>query len=829
MATRKRLQKLFALLLVLSMTMGMLNITAFAEGEGEEGHVHSSACGYVEAVEGKPCNHVHDEACGYQEGVAEVPCNMDCTDDNGDGTIDHQEGCTYTPAVEEKPCTHSHDESCGYVEAVAGHPCAVESVIALIDALPATITEEDREAVEAARAAYDALEESLQADVTNYDVLVAAEEALEALEPPQTPDYVAQIGDTKYKTLAEAAAAAKSGDTITLLADIFEENGVGIFANGTNTAESDGVLDLTIDMAGHTLYCIIKETEPGISANLYTTTSAPEYKMGTLTIRNGTFKGVDKPGYKINSAISCTGNLVMENCVVENATAKDHGAVTVRNVVHGVSVTLKQCTFRNNSVPKTGALCVEHNVKTILDGVEFVDNYAGWYGAALYITSEDRSEKGSVEIKNCKFVGNEAAFDGGAVYIGPNQETVLTDNEFTDNHGGRNGGAIHIMESSTAIQSCEFTNNSAVSNGGAIYTYNGTVTTQDSNFTGNHADENGGALYSSNSTVEINGDLTNNTAGGNGGAVCMYQYKLDLTGNMTGNTAGGNGGALFSVWSVVDLNGDISGNSAVQGGGIYTAENTFGSVYDGKINLLEATVRNNGASDAGADIWQGNGNQMELKNVGEDWTLTECSHAIDGWYYDAQDNRWSESSRQKLEATENEGAFQLVGEAALKAAHGAISSGGGGSSYDYYTVTVNYLDKDSGEKIAQSYVSGSIREGRSYDVTAYDAIAIEGYAYDSTTGDPLTGTMNGNKVINVWYVAEDTDITDPEVPGGELPENSDGGDGTDPGVDIEDPDVPGAEVPETGDISALWLALSALSGTGLAGVTLLGRKKRDEE
>ena len=161
------------------------------------------------------------------------------------------------------------------------------------------------------------------------------------------------------------------------------------------------------------------------------------------------------------------------------------------------------------------------------------------------------------------------------------------------------------------------------------------------------------------------------------------------------------------------------------------------------------------------------------------------------------------------------------------------SSGGGGSSYDYYTVTVNYLDKDSGEKIDQSYVSGSIREGRSYDVTAYDAIAIEGYAYDSTTGDPLTGTMNGNKVINVWYVAEDTDITDPEVPGGELPENPDGGDGTepgtDPGVDIEDPDVPGAEVPETGDISALWLALSALSGTGLAGVTLLGRKKRDEE
>ena len=38
-----------------------------------------------------------------------------------------------------------------------------------------------------------------------------------------------------------------------------------------------------------------------------------------------------------------------------------------------------------------------------------------------------------------------------------------------------------------------------------------------------------------------------------------------------------------------------------------------------------------------------------------------------------------------------------------------------------------------------------------------------------------------------------------------------------------------ADVPKTGDASALWLALSVLSGTGLAGVNFLGRKKRDEE
>ena len=46
--------------------------------------------------------------------------------------------------------------------------------------------------------------------------------------------------------------------------------------------------------------------------------------------------------------------------------------------------------------------------------------------------------------------------------------------------------------------------------------------------------------------------------------------------------------------------------------------------------------------------------------------------------------------------------------------------------------------------------------------------------------------------------------------------------------EIPEEDVPLADVPKTGDASALWMVLSALSGTGLAGASLLGRKKREE-
>ena len=159
---------------------------------------------------------------------------------------------------------------------------------------------------------------------------------------------------------------------------------------------------------------------------------------------------------------------------------------------------------------------------------------------------------------------------------------------------------------------------------------------------------------------------------------------------------------------------------------------------------------------------------------------------------------------------------------------------GGGSSYDYYHVTVNYYDKATGEKIAESYVSPSRIEGSRYDVSGYDAIAIDGYTYDSTDGDPLTGVLNSNKVVNVYYVADETDIDDGDTPTGDLPDLPDEG-GEE--VDIGEGDVPTGNLPQTGTMadstgvvlmramSALFLGLALVSG----GVTVvLLRKEREQ-
>ena len=138
-----------------------------------------------------------------------------------------------------------------------------------------------------------------------------------------------------------------------------------------------------------------------------------------------------------------------------------------------------------------------------------------------------------------------------------------------------------------------------------------------------------------------------------------------------------------------------------------------------------------------------------------------------------------------------------------------------GPSYDYYTVTVNYYDKDSGEVIHTAYTTTQ-REYTAYDVTAQDKIAITGYTYVETTGDTLTGTLNGNKVINVYYT-KDNDIDDGNTP-------------TDPGTDIGDDDVPvtPAKPPKTGDSMGLWIAATMVSGMGLIWLSLSGKKRKEE-
>ena len=273
------------------------------------------------------------------------------------------------------------------------------------------------------------------------------------------------------------------------------------------------------------------------------------------------------------------------------------------------------------------------------------------------------------------------------------------------------------------------------------------------------------------------------------------------------------------------------GIGAEKGGGVYNV----GTMVLGE----DVVLYNNHAAEAGDDIYLESTGTIAFGSVGSDWTLDDCGHRIDGWYYDGQEKtetkgdngatvttliRWNGKTTMSGNCVDkNDDAYYKLytpaegavsAPLALKAAHGYLNNNPPVIRDQYYTVTVKYVD-EAGNTIAPSYTTDSLKEGTRYDVTAQDAIAIEGYTYKTTTGDPTTGILNGNKIVTVVYT-KTADIDDPTTP-------TDPGD---PGSDIDDPNTPldPAEPPKTGDMLPLFAGMAAVSA---AAITLLSRKRKE--
>ena len=375
----------------------------------------------------------------------------------------------------------------------------------------------------------------------------------------------------------------------------------------------------------------------------------------TLTVKDSAFIG-NYDSTSGGGAILAVNNetAVFQNVKFIDNASKSAGMGGALNLTHG-TVKIDDCTFQGNtSATSGGAVAFSEADVTVKDST-FTGNCASsLMGGAIHIqgpsmpTSSAPYTPGNLDISGCTFRSNRAGY-GGAISAANNVTLSLSDSTVSSNSADNSGGAIYTQGICTLNISTDLTSNEAGSIGGAIYSYQGTIT--------------------------MDGDLTSNKAGSNGGAICSYQSTITMDGDLTGNSAGGDGGAIYSIWSTVDLNGTVSGNSATgNGGGIYTAANEFDEAFDGKINLLDASVYNNTADKGGADIWQGSGNQMDLKEVGSDWVLKDdCDHAIDGWYDDSPDARWSahEKPLHAVEFTDfDRGSTTVSGPTYLKAAHG---------------------------------------------------------------------------------------------------------------------------------------------------------------
>jgi len=217
-------------------------------------------------------------------------------------------------------------------------------------------------------------------------------------------------------------------------------------------------------------------------------------------------------------AIFSDGGTTLTNCLFIKNNANWGGAI----IFFGI-YTLTNCNFTNNSAAEGGAiyLCVDSNIESLtIYNCTFRENKASYYGGAIY------TDDYSFVVNNCTFIGNTAS----------------------------RGGAVYANDYNLVVNNCNFTENLASSYGGAIYNHVGTLITNDCTFNRNTATYYyGGAIYNSDDANLTGCNFTENIASSFGGAIynnagatlnttnCMFTANI-----ADNNSTGFKGGAIYN-------------------------------------------------------------------------------------------------------------------------------------------------------------------------------------------------------------------------------------------------------------------------------------------
>lgn len=193
-------------------------------------------------------------------------------------------------------------------------------------------------------------------------------------------------------------------------------------------------------------------------------------------------------------------------------------------------------------------------VTAILDGLTISggnargDTTSQTRGGGLQAVSGSR-----ISVLDCRFVGNQASDDGGAVHV-EGGAPVFSRCIFSGNRAGDDGGAARMGATAAVISNCEFRDNEAQGDGGGIYGRDSTLTITAARF-------------------------EKNISHGDGGAISLFSQRLTLQdSSFSENSADGLGGAVWLETGILELKDCIlTANHALRGGGVATsgADNVF--------------------------------------------------------------------------------------------------------------------------------------------------------------------------------------------------------------------------------------------------------------
>ena len=518
---------------------------------------------------------------------------------------------------------------------------------------------------------------------------------------------VACIDKTEYNTFDEAVAAAKNGETVTLLKD-------------AETAGLNLKMDLTIDGDGHAL----KFTDKGIAlwghalvlknvnasmASIGSTPYTAEWNWQSVCASKGASLTLDGAALTMDGAGTASKTHAIYFCSNNKLNLKNASTLTIKN-------------YSQDALEWDGG-DGGYNVN-IEGGSTFVSdhNRSGFTGS-FYAT---------VDSSTVKVINSTGNGSNGTYY------TIKNNSDVTFENSGNWGISAWRIDMSNGSKL--HANNNGYS---GIWTRvlnvdkTCSVDVESNGTKGFSAGTNGGIFFQGNGTydskIEKGANVTIKNNAGSG--IYTKQGACNLTIGSATITNNGTGAC------------NKDGIGADMGGGVYNV---------GTMNLDSSVViYNNHAKNAGDDIY-GTG-VTEFGNVGNDWVLDDCNHAINGWFDDSQGARWcahwTDNTPWHVKAVKADTYEKPI---ALKAAHGVTAAhaeisgtkvlkGADLAEGDFeFTLSQN----DDVISRAKNAADGSFTFGESaFDVTADDIMDTDNHKVSYTLD---VAEVKGNKA-NVTY------------------------------------------------------------------------------
>lgn len=177
----------------------------------------------------------------------------------------------------------------------------------------------------------------------------------------------------------------------------------------------------------------------------------------------------------LNAAITAGGGIAAQsggmritnshfnNNVSGNGGAICYGGVSTNDTTANI---ITNCSFTGNMVingTKGGAISIEqYNARLYLNNCNFLNNTA-MLGGALNFNPGNNNQ---FNVSGCTFTGNQGSAAGGAIW--GTSELILSNNNFTNNLAGNQGGGVY--STSVTMAGCNFTGDSAKYGGAAFVT-----------------------------------------------------------------------------------------------------------------------------------------------------------------------------------------------------------------------------------------------------------------------------------------------------------------------------------------------------------------------